>query len=85
MKLLRFHATWCQPCKRFEPIVNAFAEKHGIPIESINVEENPELTEKHNVASVPQTHVVDDNGQLIHIIAGAMPTPMLEKEMAPYM
>lgn len=84
VRLLRFHATWCNPCKRFEPIVNAFADKHGIPIEHIDVEEQPELAEKYGVASVPQTHVVDDNGDVVRVIVGALPTPLLERELAQY-
>lgn len=83
MKLLRFHATWCQPCKRFEPILSAFAEKHGIPVQHVDIEEQPDLATAYDIRSVPTTLVIKD-GEVVKTINGAMPTPVLEKEMAAF-
>lgn len=83
MKLLRFHATWCGPCKKFEPVVNAFAEKRGIPILHVDIEEQADLAEAYGVMSVPTTVLLKD-GVAVKTVMGAMPTPVLERELANY-
>jgi thioredoxin 1 len=83
VKLLRFHATWCGPCKRFEPVVNAFAEKHGIEIQHVDIEEEPEYAAEYDIQSVPTTVLLID-GEARHYITGAKPTPVLEKELAEF-
>jgi thiol-disulfide isomerase/thioredoxin len=42
--LIDFWATWCAPCVRQIPVLNAFAEKHGerIPVLGISVDVDPE-------------------------------------------
>lgn len=85
MKLVRFHATWCGPCKRFEPVINAFAEKHGIPIEHVDIEIDPDRAAAHNVLTVPTTVVLNDDGETVDVINGAVPTPVLTSRLSPYL
>ena len=41
--LIDFWATWCEPCERQVPVLNAFHEQHGerIPVVGIAVDANP--------------------------------------------
>jgi thiol-disulfide isomerase/thioredoxin len=43
--LIDFWATWCAPCERQVPVLNAFHEKHGerIPVLGIAVDADPSL------------------------------------------
>ena len=80
MKLIRFTAAWCPSCKRFAPILEAFAEKRGVPLVTVDVEEQPDLGTAYDVRTLPTTVLVDD-GQVLKTITGAMPTPMLDSQL----
>ena len=84
MKFLRFYSTTCQPCKRFEPILSAFADKHGIPVHSVNVEDQADLAEAYDVRSVPTTVLLKD-GEAVKTINRALPTPMLDSEFREFL
>ena len=37
MKLLKFHATWCQPCKMLSKVMEGV--DLGVPVENIDIDE----------------------------------------------
>ena len=61
MKLLKFSATWCGPCKMQ---ATEFKENPlDIEVEEINIDTNEnELISKYNVRSIPTMVLVDDEG-----------------------
>ena len=66
MKLLKFHATWCQPCKMLSVVINeskADIESLMVQIEEIDVDQNMELAKKYNIRGVPTLVMVEDSGQ----------------------
>lgn len=60
MKLIKFSASWCMPCKNLESRLNKL--DLTIDLFSYDVEEEVELTEKWKVRNVPTVILVDDNG-----------------------
>lgn len=70
MKLLKFYATWCLPCKSLSTVM----ENMTLPIavESVDIDQNNDLARKHNVRSVPTIVVVDDTGTEIKRAVGIM-------------
>lgn len=71
-----FSATWCQPCKAFKPVVQQVAGELGIPMQYVDVDNSPALTQRFSVTSVP-TIIVVQNGQSIHRSVGAVSKPQL--------
>lgn len=84
MKILRFYSSTCTPCKRFEPVLTAFADKHGIPVTSVNVEEQPDLAGAYDVRAVPTT-VLIKGGEPVKTVSRALPGPMLEAEFMEFL
>lgn len=55
--LVDFWAVWCGPCQAQKPILEElesdYAKKEGTVIGKCNVDENPEISEKYEVMSIP--------------------------------
>ena len=61
MKLLKFYAEWCGPCKGLSQIIQQAGDKITIPVESVNIDENIFMVQNFKVRSVPTMILVDDN------------------------
>ena len=60
MKVLKFYADWCGPCKALTRIIEIAGEKVTIPVENVNIDENIFLAQEFRVRSVPTMVLVDD-------------------------
>lgn len=72
MKVLKFYATWCGPCKGLTMTLNGMADKISMPIEEVDIDANMEVARKYNVRSVPTMVVVDDTGAELKRVVGMM-------------
>ena len=62
MKILKFYADWCGPCKVLAKNLETVKENHPeLEIESINVEENEDLAIKYGIRNVPVLIKLEDN------------------------
>lgn len=78
--IVDFWASWCGPCKTISPILEAIEIEHNAIIGKVNVDDEPDLSIKYNVKSIP-TILVFENGIPVKTIIGAMPKHRLEKEL----
>ena len=78
-------APWCGPCRMVGPIIEELAkEMQGkIVFGKLNVDENPNVSMKHQIMSIP-TMLIFKNGNLIDKLIGAMPKDMLKQKLELY-
>lgn len=77
-KIIDFNATWCGPCRMLTPILKEVAEEKNITIYSLDVDENPEVSGRYNVFSIP-TIIKFKDGKEIERKIGFMPKEEVEK------
>ena len=75
LKVFRFTADWCGPCKVMAPTIEKLAKEYsdpesGVEIISINVDENRELAEQYSIRSIP-TLVFEKAGKEVDRTLGA--------------
>lgn len=53
--LIDFYADWCGPCKMLAPVIQEFADEYQerIKVVKVNVDDEPELTAKFGITSIP--------------------------------
>jgi len=75
-------APWCGPCRMVGPIIEELAkEMQGkIVFGKLNVDENPTISSKHQIMSIP-TMLVFKNGNLVDRLVGAMPKEQLKQKI----
>lgn len=79
MKVLKFYADWCAPCKALGK--NLEKANLPIPIIEIDVEDNEDLVREYGIRSVPVTILLDDNGNAIRIWVGVFDVNELKEEI----
>jgi len=79
MKVLKFYAEWCGPCKGLSMVIKGAADKITIPIEEVNIDDNLMMSQMFNIRSVPTMVIVDKDEKEIKRQVGTMnETQLLE-------
>lgn len=62
VKILKFSADWCQPCKQLATSIEQ--AKLTIPVEEINVDNEPDSVTQYSVRGVPTLILMRDGTEL---------------------
>ena len=66
MKILKFQADWCQPCKALTKLIEEIDTK--TEIEAIDIDKEPLTAAKYGIRSVPTLVKIDENGIVDRLI-----------------
>lgn len=75
-KILRFTATWCQPCKGLA--MNLNAAELTLPVEVIDIDKQSGLATEYGIRSVPTLVMLDENIE-VKRMSGVMSTAQLKE------
>ena len=65
-KVLKFSASWCQPCKMLSKTLEDV--KTNVIIEEIDIDEQTELAVEYGIRGVPTLVMVDENIEVKRIV-----------------
>lgn len=74
IKVIKFGASWCAPCKTFEPVFKSIAKEYegkAIFIEK-DIEECEEDAEKYQIRSIPTLLFLDEKEAIAGKIIGTV-------------
>ncbi len=80
--LVDFWAPWCGPCQMMGPIIEELAKEIGEKekVGKLNVEENPVMSEKYSVMSIPALKIFK-GGKIVKEFTGVQSKEVLKKEL----
>ncbi|MCK5572220.1 MAG: thioredoxin [Bacteroidetes bacterium] len=83
--LVDFWAVWCGPCRMVAPVVEEIAKEYNgkLKVGKLDVDNNPEVSMKFGIRSIP-TLMVFKGGQVVEQIIGALPKRNLLDKVTPH-
>jgi len=83
--LVDFWAEWCGPCKMVSPILDEIADDHNdkIRVAKLNIDDNPQITRRFGVMSIPTMIVFKDGEEAARLI-GAKGKGQLLQELSAF-
>jgi thioredoxin 1 len=83
--LVDFWAEWCVPCHMVSPVVEEIGRDKGasLDVAKLNIDENPEVTRKFGVMSIPTLMLFKDGHEMARVV-GARGKDALLKEIDPH-
>ncbi|MGL5244802.1 MAG: thioredoxin [Sarcina sp.] len=76
-----FWANWCGPCKMIAPVIDELAdEMKNVKFVKVDVDKNPTIAGKFQVASIPTLMMFKD-GKPVDTVVGFRPKAALEESI----
>ena len=86
VSVVDFWAEWCGPCRLIGPIVDELAKNYEgkVAIGKVNVDENPEISMKYGVRSIPTILIIKD-GEVVDKQVGLTTKASLDAKIAAFL
>ena len=79
--IVDFWAEWCGPCHAVAPVLDKIvAERGDLKLVKVNIDEQPALSQRFGVQSIP-TMILFKDGEPAAAAIGAQPKPALERAL----
>lgn len=79
MRLLKFEASWCGPCKNLSRTMETI--EFPYPIEVIDVDQNSSAAIEYGIRGVPHLILLDEHNNIIKRVGGNVPRETLIEEL----
>ena len=81
-----FWAEWCGPCRLIGPIIEELSSQYDgkAVIGKVNVDENPEISMKYSIRSIPTILILKD-GEIVDKQVGLTTKAALEAKILPHL
>ena len=76
-KVIRFTASWCQPCKAMASILEEI--NTNIPIEVVDIDKQQDIAIEYGIRGVPTLVKVDNNGNVTGRMVGVKAKNLIEE------
>ena len=77
MKILRFTASWCEPCKALSKTIDRIDTE--VPIQVIDIDKESELAQHFGIRSVPTLIKIDEDKKEVERLVGMQNQSQLDK------
>lgn len=82
--LTDFWATWCGPCRMQSPVIDKLSEEiSNVKFTKVDVDENPNVSAKFNIHSIP-TLIIKKDGKVVDTIVGYHTLEQLKDILSKY-
>jgi thioredoxin 1 len=78
MKLLKFEASWCEPCKQLSKVLETM--ELPWPICPIDIDKNRDAAIEYGIRGVPTMILMDENDNIIKKVTGALSKSQIIEE-----
>ena len=79
MKLLKFEASWCEPCKSLSKTMETI--EFPYPVEVIDVDQNSAAAIEYGIRGVPHLILLDENNNIVKRVGGNVSNQILIEQL----
>ena len=72
MKLLKFSAEWCNPCKTLTQVIIKTGDKVTVPVEQVDIDAQSDIAMHYGIRSVPTLILIDENNAEVKRRVGSL-------------
>ena len=76
-KVIRFTASWCQPCKMLASIIEEIDT--NVPIEVVDIDAHQDVAIEFGIRGVPTLVKIDENGNVMGRLVGLNTKNLIEE------